>query len=776
MRPAVLGPEQDPQDAPKSAVSSSRFTQRPSSYLADTDDNLVTIIADNSDKIGDVYKLSGNVEIQFRDLTVRGDEISWDQKSGDVIAKGNLSFDGGQHDEHIEASRGEFNVRTKTGKFYDVNGSTGVKFKGKNMTLTSSDPFTFTGQMVEKVSTNRYVIHHGTVTSCKLPEPKWTFNAARIVVDVGDSAKIYNSTFRIKNVPVLFLPFAGHPVANLGRQSGFLIPTFGASSRKGTIIGESFYWAINRSMDATIGAEYYSSRGWAQHGEFRSKPSQKSSLDFNYFGVLDRGFGPSKIQQGGQDIKLNAEIDLPEGVRGVAAVNYLSSFVFRLAFTETFSQAVNSEVKSLVFFTKNMNGFSFNTLAARYQNFQSDTRGDLITILRVPSFEVSSVDRKLLKTPFYYGFTGAAEGVSRREPGFKTNDLVGRFDVHPRLSLPLFLRGWTFHPELAMRNTYYTQRKSAAVGVGTPLNQALNRRALEVEFEVRPPTVGRIFDKPLFGRTIKHTIEPRVTYRLVSGVSGFSNIIRFDDRDILSDTKEMEFALVQRLFMKKPNADACKDKSPEECSTAPREFITWEVAQQYYFDDKFGGAIVNGKRNMVTSSAAFTGIAFLTEPRRFSPTISKLRMRATNSADISWQFDYDSKQGRISASTVFVNQRVGDFFLGGSHAFLRSPGEIFVTTPIPSPDRFNQFRILAGYGGPNKRGLSSAASIGFDAHREFLQYGSFQSSYNWDCCGVSMEYRRFALGTVRNENQFRFAFTLANVGTFGNMKRQERLF
>ena len=769
---------QDPPAPPAPPTSStSLLTQKPSSYLADTDDNLVTIIADNQEKNGDVYKLSGNVEIQFRDLTVRGDEIRWDEKTGDVTATGHLSFDGGLHDEHIEATRGEFNVKTKTGKFYDVTGTTGVRFKGKNMTLTSSDPFTFTGQMVEKVSANRYIIHHGTVTSCKLPEPKWTFNAERIVVDVGSTAKIYNSTFRIRDFPVLFLPFAAHPVANLGRQSGFLIPTIGASSRKGTIIGESFYWAINRSMDTTFGAEYYSSRGWAQQAEFRAKPSQKSTLDLNYFGVLDRGFGPTKIDQGGQDIKLNAEIDLPKGIRGVAAVNYLSSFVFRLAFTETFSQAVNSEVKSLVFFTKNLNGFSFNTLAARYQNFQSSTRGDVITILRVPSFETSSVDRRLARTPFYWGYSAAVEGVSRREPGFKTNDLVGRFDLFPRASLPLFLRGWTIRPEIGMRNTFYTQRKSAAAGVGTPVNELLNRRALNAELEVRPPTLARIFDKTVFGRTLKHTIEPRLTYRLVTGVSGFANIIRFDDRDILSDTKEFELAIVQRLFMKKPKEDACKDTLPGEvCQAPPREFITWEVAQQYYLDDKFGGAIVNGKRNMLTSSAMFTGIAFLTEPRRFSPTISKLRMRATSSTDISWQLDYDSKKGRISSSTAFVNQRLGDFFIGGSHAFLRSPGEIFVSTPLPSPDRFNQFRVLAGYGGPNKRGVSSAASIGFDAHRGFLQYGSFQGSYNWDCCGLSMEYRRFALGTVRNENQFRFAFTLANIGTFGNMKRQERLF
>jgi hypothetical protein len=29
---------------------------------------------------------------------------------------------------------------------------------------------------------------------------------------------------------------------------------------------------------------------------------------------------------------------------------------------------------------------------------------------------------------------------------------------------------------------------------------------------------------------------------------------------------------------------------------------------------------------------------------------------------------------------------------------------------------------------------------------------------------------------VRNENQFRFSFTLGNVGSFGNIRKQERLY
>jgi LPS-assembly protein len=38
-----------------------------------------------------------------------------------------------------------------------------------------------------------------------------------------------------------------------------------------------------------------------------------------------------------------------------------------------------------------------------------------------------------------------------------------------------------------------------------------------------------------------------------------------------------------------------------------------------------------------------------------------------------------------------------------------------------------------------------------------------------------VQFGRFDFGT-RNENQYRFAFAVANLGSFGNLKRQERLF
>ena len=146
-----------------------------------------------------------------------------------------------------------------------------------------------------------------------------------------------------------------------------------------------------------------------------------------------------------------------------------------------------------------------------------------------------------------------------------------------------------------------------------------------------------------------------------------------------------------------------------------------------------------------------------------------MRIETSPRTNTEWDLDYDLKAGRINNSTALVNYHYGPFTVGGGDTFLR------VIDKTGAGD-FHQFRVLFGYGQLNKRGFSAASSFGFDANHGSLQYATAQTSYNWDCCGLSLEYRRFALGSVRNENQYRFSFTLANVGAFGNLRRQERLY
>jgi LPS-assembly protein len=76
----------------------------------------------------------------------------------------------------------------------------------------------------------------------------------------------------------------------------------------------------------------------------------------------------------------------------------------------------------------------------------------------------------------------------------------------------------------------------------------------------------------------------------------------------------------------------------------------------------------------------------------------------------------------------------------------------------------------------SKHGFNGAFQIAMDSRIGYIQGISGQSSYNWDCCGVTFEYRRFALGTVRNENFYKIALSLTNFGTFGTLRRLERLY
>ena len=132
------------------------------------------------------------------------------------------------------------------------------------------------------------------------------------------------------------------------------------------------------------------------------------------------------------------------------------------------------------------------------------------------------------------------------------------------------------------------------------------------------------------------------------------------------------------------------------------------------------------------------------------------------------------RPAKSTPAPALVNYHYGPFTVGGGDAFLR----VIDTAPRQDSDQrtdFHQFRVLAGYGQLNKRGFSAAASFGFDANGN-LQYATAQTSYNWDCCGMSLEYRRFALGAVRNENEYRFLIYARECWSFGNLKRQERLY
>ncbi len=787
--------------------------------FAESSNNRPTICAIQQEREGDVYKLHGAVEIYYETYVLKADEATFNADTNEATASGHFSLDGGPNDDHIRADHGTYNLALETGKFYDVTGTTGLRFRANRVILTSTAPFAFTGKLVEKTSQDHYLVYDGTITTCELPHPNWQFDARKVSVDVGGNAKIYRSTFDLHGIPILWLPYATHPVQKESRQSGFLMPSVGHSSTNGYMVGDAYYWAINRMMDATLGAEYFSLRGGSQRGEFRVRPSETSYIDLNYFGVIDRGIGSPPLKEGGENARLNAAGNI-DGFRGVANIDYLSSFLFRLAFNEVFSQAVYSEVKSQAFLSKSTDGYSINGFAERYQNFLSTTPGQVITILHTPSADFSGVDHQIWRMPLYWSFDASGTGLSRSEPAecstigsvqsctpaFRTANLLGRFDLNPEISLPLLFRGWSLRPELTLHETYYTQRLVGESGTnpGQAVSDPIDRHAIETTVELRPPALERVFDKEFLGRKWKHVIEPRAVYRFVTGVNNFGNVVKFDERDILTDTHEVEYGFVTRLYAKRTS------NQPEDCSkimtaltvggaapesTIPwqhtnplagpgcqpgppvRELVTWELAQKYFLDPTFGGALIPGQRNVFATTIDLTGIAFLTQPRHLSPLVSRLRVETSARTDVEWDMDFDFQNNRTNASTLLANYHIGQVTIGGGDAILQIPGQTAAASAnLADIARFNQFRAAVGYGSAIKRGFSAAGSFGFDADLAQLQFVSAQATYNWNCCGMTLEYRTYTVANVRNENLFLFNFSLANIGSFGSLRQLGRLY
>jgi LPS-assembly protein len=350
-----------------------------------------------------------------------------------------------------------------------------------------------------------------------------------------------------------------------------------------------------------------------------------------------------------------------------------------------------------------------------------------------------------------------------------------RLDVQPRITMPLQTLAGGFTAVMSARTTYYTERLEAppATFVLQP-GRGLGRYSASADLIWSLPTLERIYETPggLLGDRLKHTVEPEIAFHYTDGARNFQDIIQFDERDILSDTRELDYSNTNRLYSRGKSATA-------------HEWLSWSLRQKYFFDPTFGGAFVAGQRNVFLTTALLSPFDFAVLPQHLSPISSSVRVSPFSGFDGDWRIDYDPQHDRVAGSAFTGHIQYRNVFFDGSHFLLRTPFALQATTPGTSTS-FNQLRFSIGYGNAERQGLSAGVGSSYDVRLHLLQYASLQTTYNWDCCGISILYRRFQLGNpeaaatisnafLRKENQFRATFSLANVGNFGNLKRQERI-
>lgn len=698
-------------------------------------------------RVGDVYFADDNVDVTYNGMRLQADHVEYSDATSVAKARGHVVFD--YDNQHVEGDSGELNVATGRGVFLNAHGFLRLNRRANPSVLVSQNPIYFEARQVDRISEDVYLVQHSWFTICDPEGPTWQFYAPKAKITLQQKVALVNANFRLYRVPLVWLPYATAPAGERVRESGFLLPIIGNSNSKGLVFGDALYWAPRTWLDTTLGFEYFSRRGTAQRGEIRAKPFENTSIRYNYFGVIDR------LGQGGHQQDIEVQSLWKHGWRFVTDFHQLSSLTFRLAFADNYGEAINSDVRSSIFLTNNFDGYSFNVASLSDRSYLQLTPQNTVFLRSAPEARFSSVERAPWENlPVYLSFETLVGSVNRSDDLVSTPSFVARTELSPKVTIPIHFGQWLgVTASAAFRSTFYGDSlNSSAVLTG----DSITRNTGEFAVEFRPPTLERFFDRPKTRHRYKHTIEPEFTYRYVTGVNNFADYIRFDSNATLTNTNEIEYGVVQHLYI----------KSGEE---QPDDFLSWKVVEKHYFDPTFGGALVTGQRNVFEALDSITPFAFASTPRNWSPIISDVKLTPGGRYDAEQILEYDPQLQKVTTiGTLLKVKPFSQFNFTVAH--FRLQGD-----PVVQP-LSQQIRAIIGYGDMTRKGFNASGGVSYDITNGALQNQFLQASYNGNCCGLAVEYRRIALGTIRTENQFRVAFIIANLGAFGNLKHQERIF
>ncbi|HHL35014.1 MAG TPA: LPS-assembly protein LptD [Desulfobulbaceae bacterium] len=303
--------------------------------------------------------------------TIKADWIAYDVDLGKIKARGNLLIDIGP--DQLSAESGTVDLNRETGTFRNAT----IIRQYKDMHLE--------GRVIEKTGDLTYHIEDGWIITCKVKEgetPPWSFAASDAEITENGYAFLKNATFRIKDIPVLYMPIIFLP-AKTSRQTGFLFPSVGLSDRDGFDFTAPFFINLSPSSDITLYPEYISERGFMTGIEARYT-TDPTSMGFFMANFLNDDLsdpddpGNADYYADGGFTHTNQE---RYWVRGKANQNFGQ-------WTTRLDLDVASDLDYLTEFNSGLTGFItsqnrfFDTFGRGFQNKTSLTRENTLKVLR----------------------------------------------------------------------------------------------------------------------------------------------------------------------------------------------------------------------------------------------------------------------------------------------------------------------------------------------------------------------------------------------------------
>jgi LPS-assembly protein len=731
------------------------------------------VAAYTQEKLGEKhYQLSGSVELEGRDTRIYADTIEYFEDEERAVARGNVVVEQGPN--RIAADRAEFNTRTQLGTFYQASGIATVRAPQQNVQrggiavpqMSQENDVYFFGETVEKLGAKKYRITNGGFSTCVQPTPRWDLTADTIILNIDHYTILRQMLLNVKGVPLFYLPFFYYPTKEDERATGFLIPTYGVSTLRGQTIHNAFFWAINRSQDATFLLDWFSKTGTGTGAEYRY--NRGSGSDGQVTGYLLNQKAASYFQSNGSSVTqpesraftLNGFVNqmLPGNFRARAQVAYFSSVTTNQTFNVNVYDAARNRRTYSANVIGTVRGVTVNGNFDRtewFTNVGAGTTSSQVTGSS-PRVILTRSERPLFRgSPVYFGVTGEAANLDRQT---RSNDTVvedrslSRFDVAPQIRYPF--KRWPFltvNTTLNWRETFYSRSLDPTTNYQSMSDSSVNRQYFTLMAQAVGPVFTRVWNTPDNGyaERFKHTIEPYVNIQRTSSISNFDRIVRIDPIDgVVGSTTRYDYGLNNRIYAKRRVGQ----------TSQAVEILSLQIAQSFYTDARAS-----------QFDAQYSTANLGAPPSKYSPVAFILRATPTPSINANVRAEVDSRHKElrtISANgTLNLSQQV-QTTIGWSHKFFIEdlPG-------FNDPNSLDHYLNVQSNLQTRDRRYGAMYAMNYDIQRSTLLQQRISSFYNAQCCGIAFEFQRYNFAGVPSfvipaDNRFFLSFTLAGLGNF----------
>ena len=491
----------------------------------------VTIIADQLEQAApDLFIATGNVELTKGGTRLMADRVELNRATGDAVAQGRVIFYDGE--DQLTGQRIEYNIKTGTGVVYQA-------------TAQGAPYYRITGEKMERLGESVYRVKKGVFTTCDGDPPDWAFHFGSATADLNEFLYGTNASFLVRNIPLIpFVPFFAAAIRR-ERQTGFLFPKFGESSRLGYYTELPFYWAIDDSQDLLVSPLVYTRVGEGFNLEYRYVlPEAQRGRAGGFFIQESAKHDASRfVGTTRQDWKLGPRTWLKVDATGVSDDRMLADY------GDALYQRSSQRVESNVFLTHSWDTWN---LVGDLFVYQDLTTRRPVELNRLPDIRLVGTAQPLHDLPgVLWQFEGSAVHFVR-----EVGSSGDRLDLHPRVSRPIPLDVLTLTPFIGGRLTGYDRTVTGfrtAQGVAGPIELTSDEPRLRRLFEAGADVetkVARAFNTGGFWNidAVRHTIEPRLNYTWITG-KGQSQLPQWEPAlDTIDDTSRIEYSLTNRIY------------------------------------------------------------------------------------------------------------------------------------------------------------------------------------------------------------------------------------